>query len=255
MSSSDQQNKTHLRTVVNFALLAGITAGFAWACVSSGGDNNGTGGTGGESATGGANAGTGGSSSVACTFTDKLVTGNICSVNPGIFALNSTCAFGDWNMSNNVLSGGLAAWSGLTADCTTGDMHVTGSYGGALVPNAGGNAGFNTFYNAPGDAGIGCSIVDASSFQGLTIDINNVTIPNNQLIVGVNLANGNAAETTLTLTAGKQSKQIPWTMLAKKALCGPAIGSNIAGIYYVFPWLNDADQHTVDATFSKIGFY
>lgn len=113
----------------------------------------------------------------------------------------------------------------------------------------------NTFYNAPSDAGVGCSIVNASTYQGLTLDIDAVTVPNNTLIVGVNLADGNSAETTLTLTAGKQTKNIPWGSLKKKVACGPAIGSNIDGIYYVFAWIDDDAQHAVDATFSNIGFY
>lgn len=274
MSSANQQNNSLLRSIVNFALLAGMAAGFATACVSSSDDTKGTGGNsaGGEGATGGSsatnggtntnggstgsNAGTGGGSSVACTFTTGLVTGNLCTVDPGIFTLDATgCSFGDWNMSNNSLSGGLAIWGGLAQDCTGGAYHVTGSYAGFLVANTGGNAGFTLFYNVPTDAGIGCSILNASNYKGITLDIDNVTIPNNQLIIGMNTADGNKAEVTISLTAGKQSKQIAWGQFKKGSACGPAPETQIASIYYVFPWMNDTATHTVDATFTNVGFY
>ena len=282
MSSTNQQNLSLVRSVTNLALLTCITAGFAVACVSSSNDTTGTGGSsnGGESgtATGGAvtnggtpstsggstgtnntSAGTGGAAT-ACAPSTLAVTGNVCTVNPPLFALNDTCSFGDWNMTNNTLSGGLAAWSGLTGTCTGGAFHVTGSYGGSQLAKAdgtfwGGNAGFNTFYNAPTATGVGCSIVDASQYQGLTLDVDATTVPSNKLIVGVNLADGNAAETTVTLTAGSQTVPIKWGQLTKKANCGPATGSDITGIYYVFLWFQDSAMHDVDATFSNVGFY
>ncbi len=275
MSSANQQNHSLLRSIVNIALLAGMAAGFATACVSSSDDAKGTGGTasaGGDSATGGAtnnggvqtnggstgtsNNGATGGAATACAASTSAVTGNLCTVNPGIFTLDATgCSFGDWNMTNNTLSGGLAVWGGLAQDCAGGAYHVTGSYAGYLVANTGGNAGFILFYNAPTDAGVGCSILNASNYKGITLDIDNVSIPNNQLIVGINTADGNKAEITVSLTAGKQSKQISWGQLKKAAACGPAPESQIASVYYVFPWMNDAVTHTVDATFTNVGFY
>jgi hypothetical protein len=273
-----EQSHPFLRNVTNVVLLGGFAASFAYACVSSNSDNNGatggagtivtggggntdvggagnTGGGGNTPQGGGAN-GTGGGSSAPCTFTTGLTSGPTCTVSPAIFVLDATsCSFGNWDMSSGVLSGGLACWSGIAQDCTGGNYHITGSYNGQGVPNAGGNAGFNTFYNVASDAGPGCSIVDASNYSGLTLDVNNVTIPDNTLIVGINNADGNKAETTLTLTAGQQTVHISWAQLKKSSNCGPPTGSNIATIYYVFKWFSDSNAHAVDATFSNIGFY
>jgi hypothetical protein len=158
-------------------------------------------------------------------------------------------------MTSGVLSGGLAVWGGLTQDCTGGSYHVTGSYNGYLVANSGGNAGFNTYYNAASDAGLGCAIVGASNYSGLTLDVNVVAVPSNELIVGVHTADGNQAETTVALNAGQQTVKLTWAQIRKKSDCGPPTGSNITTIYYVFLWFSDSATHAVDATFSNIGFY
>ncbi len=114
MSSANQQNNHHLRTVVSLALLGAMAGSFAWACVSSSSNNTGTGGTagttggststnvgggagtantnvGGHTSAGG--AGTAASTLPACPLdAGTIVTGNACTPNPKLFTIQDNTA-------------------------------------------------------------------------------------------------------------------------------------------------------------------
>jgi hypothetical protein len=268
MSSAKPQNHRFFHSAGSLGLLGVLVAGFAWACVSSSSDGensgSGTGGTLGNAGTsssqGGGNPGSSGAggapNNAPCTMDAGAVTGPTCAMSPGIATLTDSCTFGSWNMSDGTLSGGLSCWSGITGTCSGGSMHVTGTYPGYAVASTNGNAGCNTFFNVGGDAGPGCSILDASNHKGIQFDITVTNVPDNTLIVGVDLTNGNALETTVTtLVAGTQTVKLPWAQLPPKNNCGPRDGSIIKNVYLVFKWFNDAVDHAVDATFTNIGFY
>jgi hypothetical protein len=69
------------------------------------------------------------------------------------------------------------------------------------------------------------------------------------------LANGNSADYSATLTAGRQTVQIPWACFKNKNLCGSVPGPGITNLFYAFDWFNDAATHPVDITLSNVGFY
>ncbi len=184
------------------------------------------------------------------------ITGNTCTVSSGILRLDGSCAFGTWNMLDSSWSGSFACWSGVTAVCSGSDLRVTGIYPGYAVTNSSGNAGCNTQFNVPSDAGPGCAILNASAHKGITFDLTVATVPDDTLIVGVQLANGNQMETTLTnLTMGAHHVELSWPYLAPMNNCGPKDGSNITNLYLVFKWFADRGNYAVDATFSNLGFY
>jgi hypothetical protein len=105
------------------------------------------------------------------------------------------------------------------------------------------------------DAGVGCPMMAISGFTGVTMDINATTVPSNSIYFGLSLGDGNAAEKTITTTAGTQSLKIPFGTLTKKNTCGSVTGPGVAGIYLAFSWFNDNASHALDVTFSNIGFY
>ena len=290
MPSVNQQNKSLLHTSINLTLLAGIAASFAWTCSNSSSSNNGAGGsmstanTGGSTSAGGTTStadtggstptaaqggsssnGTGGAASFTpCTgdaATGNVTTGPVCITSSPLFALSNTCGFGNWDPNSGIISGGFGTWGGIQADCATtaGAMHVSGSYMGADYVDGGtkgsGIAGMNTYFNVPGDAGGGCSILDASSYSGFTLDIDVTAAPGNILIVGFNLADGNAAELNQVLPMGKSTQRFDFGVFTKKAFCGPPTASDIVTIYLVFPWYSGTAEHDVNVTFSNIGFY
>lgn len=297
MSSANQQNNSLLRSVVNIALLAGITAGFAVACVSSSNSSNGTGGSsnGGESsaATGGASnggaannggtsnsnggaQGTGGAAAPDCNLGTGVVTGNACSPNPQLFTIqdnggSGSCGLGLW--ANDGTSGGyiFSPWCNtpggtdctLTMSCSGGTLTIGGSYnasGGAAAADGNGGFGLN-LQTTFADAGPGCQMISGAGLTGLSVDINNINVPKDQsslkstLIIGLTLANGNAAEYTATLTAGAQTIKMPFTGFSNKKNCGSIPGPGIVNMYFVYPWLNDGTSHAVSMTLSNLGFY
>ena len=290
MPSVNRQNKSLLRTSLDLALFAAITASFAWACSSSSSNKTGSGGssnaantggsstdtsaggntspiqTGGTTSTAGGgsgNQGTGGVASFTPCTGGTAATGPTCILSPPLFALSPTCGFGNWDPSSGTISGGFGTWGGINPDCatTTGAMHVSGSYMGADYTDVdsgtkgAGIAGMNTYFNTPGDAGGGCSILNASSYTGFTFDIDVVAAPGNILIVGFNMADGNTAELTQVLPLGKTTQKFEFGSFSKKTFCGPPTASDITTIYLVFPWYSGIDKHDVDVTFTNIGFY
>jgi hypothetical protein len=98
-------------------------------------------------------------------------------------------------------------------------------------------------------------MLSGTGLTGVTINVTNTTIPGNHLLVGLTLANGNAAEYTATLPAGAAPLQVPWTSFKNMKSCGSIPGPGIVGLYFVFDWLNDGAAHTVDATMTSFGFY
>jgi hypothetical protein len=214
---------------------------------------------------GSSNNGTGGAASFTpCTVdaaTGNVTTGPVCTFSPPLFALSATCGFGTWDPFSGIISGGFGIWGGINADCaaTAGAMHVSGSYMGADYVDAGtkgsGIAGMNTYFNVPGDAGGGCSILNASSYSGFTFDADVTAAPGNLIIVGFNSADGNSAELNQVLPMGKSTQKFDFGVFSKKTFCGPPTGSNITTLYLVFPWYSGTDKHDVDVTFSNIGFY
>ena len=112
-----------------------------------------------------------------------------------------------------------------------------------------------TYQQAYADASSGCLKMDVSSFTGVTIDIDAVTVPSNFIVFGLNLGDGNAAEKTIPTGPGTQSLKIPFGGLTNKNACGTVTGPGVAQIYLSFAWFNDGASHPVDVTFSNIGFY
>ena len=248
--SSAIQNRPLLRSVTQLALLGGISASFAWACVSSGGDNKGGGGTagdtggtagtdvGGNTSNGGGSAGgtgpNGGAASTlpACNLASGVVTGNACSPTPsklftiqdntpGTGATGTSCPIAVW--ANDGTSSGyfFLPWCNtaganpsdctLSMACSGGAIHITGTYLGQPPATIDGNAGFGlNLQTTFPEAGPGCQMIGGTGLTGVTIDVTNTTIPSNTLLVGLTLANGNAVEHLATLTAGAQTLKIPW---------------------------------------------
>ena len=247
----------------------GTSAGGSTSTDNTGG-STGTDNTGGSPSTGGStsapaqggssNNGTGGAANYT-PCTGNATTGPVCTLSPPLFALSNGCGFGNWDPSSGIISGGFGTWGGINSDCATtaGAMHVSGSYMGADYVDAGtkgsGIAGMNTYFNAPGDAGGGCSILNASSYSGFTFDIDVTAAPGNLLIVGFDSADGNAAELSQVLPMGKSTQKFDFGLFSKKTFCGPPTASGIVTIYLVFPWYSGTDKHDVDVTFSNIGFY
>ena len=281
MPSAKQTTNTILRTVAGMGLVCALGAGFSLACVSSS-NNSGTGGTTSSGGTAGTITGAGGTTSsggtttatsyAACTMDAGVVTGNACTPNPMLFTIQdntpgTSCNIALW--ANDNTSGGyfFPPWcntAGLTPSdctlsmaCTNGSIQVTGNYKGAPDKSGlDGNGGFGlNLQTTYADAGPGCQMIGGSGLNGFTIDITNNGIPNNQVIIGLTLANGNAAEFTPTLTTGLNHLSIPFESFKRKNLCGGIPDAGIVSMYFVFPWFNDAGSHDVNATFGSVGFY
>jgi hypothetical protein len=141
--------------------------------------------------------------------------------------------------------------------CSSGTIHVTGNYqasGGASTVDGNGGFGLNLQTTYP-DAGPGCQMIKGDGLTGVTVDVTNTQSPNNHLLIGITLANGNKAEYTATLAAGAQSVKIPWSNFKNVGNCGSVPGPGITNFYFVYDWLSDGAAHNVDMTLSNIGFY
>lgn len=290
MSSANQQNNRFLRNFISFGLLGAMAMGFTWACVSSSSDNKGVGGNasnvggnagiggdtsaggntgaGGHTTAGGA-AGTGGVTSTlaGCNLDAGVVTGNACTPNPLLIAINNNaasaaCPTGVWASDGTATAYFYAPWCTgtggaasctLTMTCTGGSLHIAGEYSGS--GNGTGGLGMNL--NVPtADAGGDCTAINASSQKGLTLDVNVTTLPSNTMYIGMSLKDGNSADyTAQNLTAGAQTIQIPWGRFSNKKNCGSIPGPGIASFYFAFFWYSDGAAHPVDITISQFGFY
>lgn len=286
MPSAKQTTNTILRTVASMGLVCALGAGFSLACVKSS-NNSGTGGTTSSGGTAGTITGAGGTTSSGGTTTvlqscadagitvaGTVVTGNACTPNPMLFtiqdntagtgATGTSCPIALW--ANDGTSSGyfFLPWCNtaggtdctLSMACTGGSIQVTGSYKGASTTGIDGNGGFGlNLQTTYPDAGPGCQMISGTGLTGVTISITNSVIPSNQVIIGINLANGNAAEYTATLTTGLNQLQIPFGSFKRKANCGGIPDAGVVSMYFVFPWFGDAASHDVNATFGNVGFY
>jgi len=219
MSSATQKNAGP--SVTQIALLSAVAASFAWGCVSSNSNSNGTGGalaaTGGATTSAGGAAGSGVTASggstvvgtagatgstlpaaVACpTLTTALITDfAYTGVDAGVTPATEV-SFGDFKTT---FSGGTyiypdsasVAPPALTSDITQSNWHISGTVGTY--------SGFGLFWN-------GCAEVDASAYKGISMTISG-TIPANTLYISVNTAEDTittawyAANTTPAPTAG-----------------------------------------------------
>ena len=213
--------------------------------------------TGGNTAVGGAN----GTAPPGCNLVTGVVDGCQVAPSPAIFTISDTCTIGFW-AGDQASGGGFdAPWCTgtmagstdctLTLACSGGSVHVSGSYSGSGM----GTAAFGIFLQRWSDAGVGCPKMDISGFTGVTIDIDAIAVPNNNIYFGLSLGDGNAAEGTITTVAGTGSIRLPFGSLTNKNKCGSVTGPGVAGIYIAFPWFNDGASHPVDVMFSHIGFY
>jgi hypothetical protein len=216
MSSATQKNAGH--SVTQIALLGAVAASFAWGCVSSNSNNNGTGGTpaatGGTITSAGGTAGSGATglggttstagasgalpAAVACpALTTALITDfAYAPVDAGVPVPNAV-SFGDFKTT---FSGGTyiypdsasVAQPALTSDITQSNWHISGTVGTY--------SGFGLYWN-------GCAQVDASAYKGISMTISG-TIPASSLYLSVNTAEDTittawyAANTTPAPTAG-----------------------------------------------------
>ena len=211
MSSATQRNAGH--SVTQIALLGALAASFAWGCVSSSSNNNGTGGTlattGGAIASAGGTAGSGvtalGGSTVVGTAgaTGTLPAAIACATptTPLITDFTYTAvdggtpapevSFGDFKTT---FSGGtyiypdsvgvLPPLPALTSDMSGSNWHITGTVGTY--------SGLGLYWNISG--GVACALLDASAFKGIKMTISgSVPAPNT-----LNLSVSTAADTIST---------------------------------------------------------
>jgi hypothetical protein len=231
MSSATQKNAGH--SVTQIALLGAVAASFAWGCVSSNSNNNGTGGT--PAATEGAITSAGGTAgSGATSLGGTTSTAGASGTLPAAVAcpalttapitdftytptdagtVATQASFGDFKTT---FSGGTYIYPdsasvvppapALTSDITKSNWHISGTVGTY--------SGFGLYWNA-------CAKLDASALKGISMTISSTgTIPANTLYLSVNTA----ADTISTAWYAKYTVP-PATYSATFGTCNPP-GSN-----------------------------